>query len=181
MPELEKPETTNQPAQPFRMDVQIHDLLMKPAAPPPVHPSLRPADGNLMTLPDPVYPQGKYGEGETMTEREYHRVNAIRAFKGWGLRFFKSLFHKGELRPIITYLFSEFKCNVDCHYCWSFNNNVKGMSEDTARRSLDWIHSIGGRVLALMGGEPENHLLLGQEGLLRLPAHQWPPDASRGD
>jgi MoaA/NifB/PqqE/SkfB family radical SAM enzyme len=28
------------------------------------------------------------------------------------------------------------------------------MTEDTARRSLDWIHSLGGRVLALMGGEP---------------------------
>ena len=58
------------------------------------------------------------------------------------------------MRPIITYLFTEFKCNVDCHYCWSFNNAVKGMTEQTARASIDWIHSIGGRVLALMGGEP---------------------------
>ncbi|HEY4492111.1 MAG TPA: radical SAM protein, partial [Acidobacteriota bacterium] len=45
-------------------------------------------------------------------------------------------------------------CNVDCHYCWSYNNNVRGMSEEVARRSIDWLHSIGARVLALMGGEP---------------------------
>jgi MoaA/NifB/PqqE/SkfB family radical SAM enzyme len=28
------------------------------------------------------------------------------------------------------------------------------MTEDTARRSIDWLHSMGNRVLALMGGEP---------------------------
>jgi molybdenum cofactor biosynthesis enzyme MoaA len=28
------------------------------------------------------------------------------------------------------------------------------MTEDTARRSIDWLHSLGNRVLALMGGEP---------------------------
>ena len=28
------------------------------------------------------------------------------------------------------------------------------MTEETARRSIDWVHSIGSRVLALMGGEP---------------------------
>jgi MoaA/NifB/PqqE/SkfB family radical SAM enzyme len=28
------------------------------------------------------------------------------------------------------------------------------MTEDTAKRSIDWLHSIGSRVLALMGGEP---------------------------
>ena len=28
------------------------------------------------------------------------------------------------------------------------------MTEDVAKRSIDWLHSIGARVLALMGGEP---------------------------
>jgi sulfatase maturation enzyme AslB (radical SAM superfamily) len=51
-------------------------------------------------------------------------------------------------------LFTEFKCNLDCHYCWAFDNKVKGMSEDTAKRSVDWLHSTGCRVLAYMGGEP---------------------------
>ena len=28
------------------------------------------------------------------------------------------------------------------------------MTEDVAKRSIDWLHSIGSRVLAFMGGEP---------------------------
>jgi MoaA/NifB/PqqE/SkfB family radical SAM enzyme len=60
----------------------------------------------------------------------------------------------GEFHPITSYLFVEYKCNIDCWYCWSFNNKVKGMTEDVARRSIDWLHEHGCRVLALMGGEP---------------------------
>jgi MoaA/NifB/PqqE/SkfB family radical SAM enzyme len=60
----------------------------------------------------------------------------------------------GIFHPIIAYLFTEWKCNLDCHYCWAFDNNVKGMTEDVARRSIDWLHDNGCRVLALMGGEP---------------------------
>ena len=60
----------------------------------------------------------------------------------------------GEFHPIIAYLFVEYKCNLDCRYCWAFNNKVKGMTEDTARRVIDWLHDRGCRVLALMGGEP---------------------------
>jgi MoaA/NifB/PqqE/SkfB family radical SAM enzyme len=60
----------------------------------------------------------------------------------------------GDFHPITAYLFVEYKCNIDCWYCWSFNNKVKGMTEDVARRSIDWLHDHGCRVLALMGGEP---------------------------
>ena len=48
----------------------------------------------------------------------------------------------------------EYKCNLDCWYCWAYDNKVKGMTEDVARRSIDWLHDHGCRVLALMGGEP---------------------------
>lgn len=153
MAEIQNSQSNNQPAQPYRMDVQLHELLTKPPDKPQVHPALKAHGAELLSLPEPVYPQCPRGEGEELSQKAYHRMNAIRGLKGWAVPYFKSLFHKGELRPIITYLFSEFKCNVDCHYCWSFNNNVKGMTEDTGRRSVDWIHSIGGRVLALMGGE----------------------------
>jgi MoaA/NifB/PqqE/SkfB family radical SAM enzyme len=54
----------------------------------------------------------------------------------------------------VAYLFTEWKCNLDCHYCWAFDNRVKGMTEDVARRAIDWLHESGCRVLALMGGEP---------------------------
>jgi MoaA/NifB/PqqE/SkfB family radical SAM enzyme len=60
----------------------------------------------------------------------------------------------GDFHPITAYLFIEYKCNLDCWYCWSYNINVKGMTEDVARRSIDWLHDHGCRVLALMGGEP---------------------------
>ena len=154
MAELRNQVPNGRPAQPFRMDVELHELLTKPAGKPPAPPTLRGQGKELLTLPEPVYPQCPRGEDEELSEKAYHRMNAIRGLKGWAVPYFKSLFHKGELRPIITYLFTEFKCNVDCHYCWSFNNNIKGMCEDVGRRSIDWIHSIGGRVLALMGGEP---------------------------
>ena len=55
---------------------------------------------------------------------------------------------------ITAYLFLEYKCNLDCWYCWSFDNKVKGMTEDVARRSIDWLHGNGCRVLTLMGAEP---------------------------
>jgi hypothetical protein len=45
-------------------------------------------------------------------------------------------------------LFVEYKCNIDCWYCWSFDNHVKGMTEDVARRSIDWLHDHGCLVLA---------------------------------
>jgi len=68
--------------------------------------------------------------------------------------YLKSRLLPGDFHPIIAYLFTEWKCNLDCHYCWAFDNSVKGMSEDTAKRSIDWLHSTTCRVLALMGGEP---------------------------
>ena len=33
----------------------------------------------------------------------------------------------GDFHPIIAYLaylFTEYKCNLDCHYCYSFDNGV---------------------------------------------------------
>jgi MoaA/NifB/PqqE/SkfB family radical SAM enzyme len=59
----------------------------------------------------------------------------------------------GEFHPLIAYLFNEWKCNLDCQYCWANDNGVQGMTEDVAKRSIDWLHSTNCRVLALMGGE----------------------------
>lgn len=59
----------------------------------------------------------------------------------------------GECHPLIAYLFTEWKYNLDCYYCWAFNNKVNGMMEDTAKRLIDWLHQTGCCILALMGGE----------------------------
>jgi MoaA/NifB/PqqE/SkfB family radical SAM enzyme len=75
------------------------------------------------------------------------------AMRGWAFPYVKSRVLPGDLHPIVAYLFTEFKCNLDCHYRYSFDNHVKGMSEEVARASIDWLHSTTCRVLALMGGE----------------------------
>jgi MoaA/NifB/PqqE/SkfB family radical SAM enzyme len=133
----------------FRIDVPLHQLLMNG---PKSKAETASTGAEVLTLPEPVFPQRP--AGPDYTDREYNKLNAIRGWKGWAVPYFKSRWHSKELRPIIAYLFTEFKCNVDCHYCWSYNNKVKGMTEDMARRSIDWLHDIGCRVLALMGGEP---------------------------
>ena len=74
--------------------------------------------------------------------------------QGWLFPYIRSRVTAGDFHPLIAYLFTEFKCNLDCHYCWAFDNKVKGMTEDTAKRSVDWLHGTGCRVLAFMGGEP---------------------------
>jgi MoaA/NifB/PqqE/SkfB family radical SAM enzyme len=74
--------------------------------------------------------------------------------RGWMFPYFKSRILPGDFQPIISYLFTDWKCNLDCHYCWSYDNRVKGMTEDTARRAIDWLASTPCRVLAPTGGEP---------------------------
>ena len=134
-------------AAPFRIDVNLHDFLMQSGGS-----SLEVVKPEGVKFPEPVYPQKT--ADQDLVAGDYSKLNAMRTLKSWGIPYAKSLWHRDELRPIIPYLFTEWKCNLDCHYCWSFNNQVKGMTEDTARRSIDWLHSIGSRVLALMGGEP---------------------------
>ena len=50
--------------------------------------------------------------------------------RGWPSPYVRSGVLAGDFRPITSYLFVEYKCNLDCWYCWSFDNRVKGMSED---------------------------------------------------
>jgi MoaA/NifB/PqqE/SkfB family radical SAM enzyme len=76
-----------------------------------------------------------------------------RALRGWLVPYVHSRVAPGEFHPLISYLFTEWKCNLDCHYCWAYDNQVKGMTEETARRSIDWLEDTRCRVLALMGGE----------------------------
>lgn len=164
MPEVESRQRNNEYAPPFRVDVQLHDLLTKPART-PVAPSLPPS-ARPQPLPEPVFPLHPELLGEAGCDLEAHRAVVAgekrrwtaaliyRAMKGWMFPYFKSRLLPGDFHPIIAYLFTEWKCNLDCHYCWAFDNRVKGMTEETARRSIDWLHSTTCRVLALMGGEP---------------------------
>lgn len=108
-------------------------------------------------LPEPVFPQHPQfltdeawpGDGT----RHWPASKIWHTIRGWGIPFVRSRVLPGDFHPIIAYLFTEYKCNLDCHYCYSFDNRVKGMSEEVARASIDWLHGTTCRVLALMGGE----------------------------
>lgn len=129
--------------------------------PAPLAPLAEPA-----TLPEPPFPRRPELLGDIPLDPRYipkpgespyrTRVSGAvvrRAMRGWLYPYLRSVVMPGEFHPIIAYLFTEYKCNLECHYCWAFNNQVKGMTEDAARRSIDWLHDTGCRVLALMGGE----------------------------
>ncbi len=141
-----------QPA--FRIDVPINDLLLRSSVSPPAPPTPKGA-----TLPEPVFPQHPEllldpGPETFPEKRHWTREQLVRKMRGWLGPYVRSRVMPGDFHPITSYLFVEYKCNIDCWYCWSFNNKVKGMTEDVARRSIDWLHDHGCRVLALMGGEP---------------------------
>jgi MoaA/NifB/PqqE/SkfB family radical SAM enzyme len=138
----------------FRIDVDIHDMLMN-QAPQNV---LRPVDRGRK-LPEPVFPQFPEslhdpGPEKPLEKRGWTWPLAYRAMRGWLFPYVRSRILPGDFHPITAYLFVEYKCNLDCWYCWAFNNKVKGMTEDTARGAIDFLYDHGCRVLALMGGEP---------------------------
>jgi MoaA/NifB/PqqE/SkfB family radical SAM enzyme len=143
----------------FRLDVQLHELLMKPAAQKPLLPP--PPTGEPQRLPEPVFPSRpalQAGDDSDYLpkngKRHWTVPQIMHSMRGWAFPYFKSRLLPGDFHPIVSYLFTEWKCNLDCHYCWAFDNSVKGMTEDVAKRSIDWLHSGTCRVLALMGGEP---------------------------
>ena len=156
---LQQDEGANGPAPSFRLDVELHSLL-KPGNAKPVNliPRVSPEP---QTFPEPVFPQRPDLLGNPPEEfhhpperRRWSAEYVYRAMRGWLFPYFKSRILPGDFHPIIAYLFTEWKCNLDCHYCWAFDNSIKGMTEEVARRSIDWLHASTCRVLALMGGEP---------------------------
>lgn len=99
--------------------------------------------------PELLTPADMPGDGT----RHWTPAQIYHCARGWAFPYFKSRLLPGDLHPIVAYLFTEYKCNLDCHYCYSYDNRVKGMTEEVARASIDWLRSTTCRVLALMGGE----------------------------
>ncbi len=117
-------------------------------------------DGVTRGLPEAIFPQ----RPELLTaadepyfpkdgKRKWDAPYIYHAMRGWLFPYFRSRVLRGEFHPIIAYLFNEWKCNLDCGYCWAYDNRVKGMTDETARRAIDWLHTTTCRVCALMGGE----------------------------
>jgi len=119
-----------------------------------------PPGGIPQKFPEPVFPQRPdllAADDEPYIpqdgKRKWTAPQILHTMKGWAFPYFKSRLLPGEFHPLITYLFNEWKCNLDCQYCWANDNSVPGMTEDIAKRSIDWLHGTTCRVLALMGGE----------------------------
>src|SRR5262245_11003228 len=115
----------------FRLNVDLHSRLMTPRPSTPVVPV---TDGQPLTLPNPVFPQHPellddegidYDALERAAiegKRKWSREQILHALRGWAVPYVKSRVMPGDFHPIIAYLFTEWKCNIDCHYCWAFNN-----------------------------------------------------------
>jgi len=84
----------------------------------------------------------------------YKSLNGVRALRRWAVPYINSRIHSKEFRPILCYLFTDWRCNIDCHYCFQNNDHQPGMDIETAKSAVDWLKSIGCRVIAFMGGEP---------------------------
>ena len=144
----------------FRLKPSVQEALTK--APSVRGNRLRPSVE--LTLPEPVYPQFPEKCDDVEPDPNFLPRNGnpyrtrvtlpmiSRAMRGWLVPYLRSRLLPGDFHPIIAYLFTEFKCNLACHYCWAFDNRVTGMTEDTALRAINWLHDTGCRVLALMGG-----------------------------
>lgn len=149
------PEPVENPIAPLRLDKWLQDLTKEQPRRrvPPPHP-LGPR-----TLPDPLFPRhpkllGDGPQWPLVQERTWTTPQVWRKMRGWLVPYIKSRVLPGDFHPIVAYLLTDFKCNVDCNYCPSWNNREPGMSEDIARRSIDWLETTTCRVLAIMGGEP---------------------------
>jgi MoaA/NifB/PqqE/SkfB family radical SAM enzyme len=90
----------------------------------------------------------------TISVAKYRLYNGKRAFDKWIIPYIQSRVFSSSLRPVLSYLYTDWKCNINCHYCFQFNNNGKGMSYQTATSAIDWLKTIGCRAIPLMGGEP---------------------------
>ncbi|MFC2076674.1 radical SAM protein [candidate division KSB1 bacterium] len=85
---------------------------------------------------------------------KYKFNNGAKAFRRWIIPYSMSLVYNNQFRPVLSYLFTDWRCNINCHYCFQFDNVGNYMSLDTAISSIDWLKSLGCRVIAIMGGEP---------------------------
>ncbi len=85
---------TGTSASPFRVDVELHELLAEPKTRPTMAPAVA-----AQTLPDPIFPQHPKGDGEELSESKYQNLNALRTARSWAIPYVKSRWHGSELRP----------------------------------------------------------------------------------
>src|SRR5580693_6097704 len=112
---LETEQKTPEPHSTFRVDVQLHDLLIDKNRKPK---SLLPNPAEPMTLPEPIFPsrpelQNLADPEAVPDKRSWTAPYVYRAMRGWLFPYVRSRVAPGDFHPIIAYLFTEWKCNLD--------------------------------------------------------------------
>lgn len=102
--------------------------------------------------PEPDFPRDA-APLTTLPESSGGRRYGARFLRCWVLPYLRSRL-RGGFYPIFGCVYTEWRCNLECSYCRSRDNNLPGMDESTGRRVIDWLHSSGCRVVGLTGGEP---------------------------
>ena len=112
MPEAQVMDRTEAPAS-YKLDVQLHEILMKPSTRPAAPP---PPVGTPQTLPVPPFPSRpelQQGSDEDYFpkdgKRKYGPAQIMHAMRGWAVPYLKSRILPGTLHPIVSYLFTEWK------------------------------------------------------------------------
>lgn len=84
----------------------------------------------------------------------YYTNNFTRGFRAWLLPYLRARLRPSDFRPVLAYVYTDLNCNMECHYCYSRGKRIPGMTMETGKKVVDWLESVGCRVLAYMGGEP---------------------------
>ena len=84
----------------------------------------------------------------------YHIKNFLKAYRSWLLPYVNACIYSYEFRPILSFMYTDLNCNLDCHYCYNKDRHTPGMTMEVARDAVEWLRERGCRVLAYMGGEP---------------------------
>jgi MoaA/NifB/PqqE/SkfB family radical SAM enzyme len=94
------------------------------------------------------------GFDKKIYDLKYHLRNFSRAYSSWVSPYLTARIHHKDFFPFLSFLYTDLKCNLDCHYCYSRGKKIPGMTMQTAKDAVEWLHKMGCRVLAYMGGEP---------------------------
>ncbi len=97
---------------------------------------------------------GRFFNKPLTKNKRYQFSNFARAYRSWFVPYVKSRMRPHEFRPLLSFLYTDLNCNLNCHYCYCRGKKIPGMTMQVAKDAVKWLQSVGCRVLAYMGGEP---------------------------
>jgi MoaA/NifB/PqqE/SkfB family radical SAM enzyme len=114
--------------------------------------SEKPIDSNWLRKWMPA--TGHFLNNPLTKNTSYQFSNFTRAYRSWFVPYLKARIRSHEFRPLLSFLYTDLNCNLNCHYCYCRGKKIPGMTMQVARDAVKWLQSVGCRVLAYMGGEP---------------------------